>query len=104
MPFKPVGGVGNIDFANAIESLNALQRNPQASRVTGPGSVSFTGSLIYAVSLDSGSLLVSDSAGSWGVAAPGLSIPAGIPSPGYGPAGALITITPSNLSTVHWTC
>lgn len=99
MPYKPIGG-GNLDFG-PLEALNALQRNPQASRVSGVGIQTFTGSLIYAVALDTGSVLVSDSAGSYGVAAPGLSIPAGIPST-YPPSGGSIQITPSNLSTVHW--
>lgn len=102
MPFKPIGG-GNTDFG-PLEALNALQRNPQASRVSGVGVATFTGSLIYAVALDSGSVVVSDSAGSFGVAAPGLSVPAGIPVPGYAPSGGSIQITPSNLSLTHWAC
>jgi hypothetical protein len=109
MTYQPLAN-GNLDFSSLLEGISALQRNPQAYRVSGVGAQSFTGSVIYAIIVESGSVLVNDVSSSYnyGCAAPGISVPAGIPVnivnvTAYGAnPGAGITVTPSNLSTVHW--
>lgn len=108
MPFTPLGN-GNLDFGSLVEALNALQRNPQQSRAYGVGAQSVTGSVIYGVALDSGTVTITDISASkaWGVAAPGISFPFGLQIPEYllspgAAVGGSITVTPSNLSTVHW--
>lgn len=97
MPYSPLG---NVDFGGIAETLSALQRNPQVSRAAGTGAATFTGSVVYAVVLDVGTVQITDIS-TYGVAAPGISVPAGIPVPGYSAAGGSITVTPSS-SNVHW--
>lgn len=99
--FSPIGG-GNVDFG-PLEALSALQRNPQIRRAFGTGVLSITGSVVYAVWPNSGTVTLADATASFlQVAAPGVAFDQGIPTVNP-PSGASLTVTPSNLSTVFTT-
>lgn len=108
MPYSPLAN-GNLDFASLLEAISAIQRNPQTTRASGTGTQSFTGSVIYAIGMEQGNVVISDSISTgynFGVNAPGISVPGGIPFNenavgAYGPSGGSITVTPSS-SNVHW--
>lgn len=104
VPFRPMGG-GNVDFG-MLEGISALQRNPQIQRVFGTGTLTFTGSVLYAVIPNSGTVSITDTTLSYQVAAPGLVFPFGAPLDAYQfttPPGGSVTVTPSNLSQVFVT-
>jgi hypothetical protein len=82
--------VGNLDFTSQLEALNALQRNPQVSRLSFHGvlTASLTASTLYGFSLDSGTVTLTDySSGAFLVRLTG-------PSQGSYPFGAPLALLP----------
>ncbi len=98
--YNPPGG-GNADYGGVAEALSALQRNPQVRRASGVGVLNLTGSIIYGVWANSGTVTVADQSGTFltSFSTP-LVFDQGIPTANAADGGAL-TITPSNLSTVN---
>lgn len=54
--------VGNMDFTSPVEALNALQRNPQAARLSlhGVTTSTFSASTLYGYIIDSGTVTLTD--------------------------------------------
>jgi hypothetical protein len=77
----------NLDYTNPLETLNAIQRNPQLRRLVGNGTV--TTNALYSVVVPTGVAVVTSTAGvEYTIAAPGMVFPFGAPtvySPGIGP-------------------
>lgn len=98
--------VGNFDFTDQLEALNALQRNWQVARLslTNVLTASFTASTLYGYVIDSGSVtLTSGSAGGaflLTLTGPSVaSFPFGAPLAALPPGGAVVATV--SASTVH---
>lgn len=98
--FNPPGG-GNVDFGH-LEGISALQRNPQTRRAFGTGVLNITGSVIYAIWANSGTVSVADTTTFISAMTTPIVFDQGIPTVNPTSGGA-ITVTPSNLSTVFVT-
>lgn len=101
--FNPPGN-GNVDFGH-LEGISALQRNPQIRRAVGTGVQNLTGSVIYAIWANSGTVTVTESTTPttiFSAQTTPIVFDQGIPT--INPvSGGAITVTPSNLSTVFVT-
>lgn len=102
--------VGNLDFTDQLEALNALQRNPQVARLslTNVLTSAFTASTLYGYVLDSGSItLTSGSAGgAFLVKLTGPSaqdFPFGAPLAALPPGSAVVaTVSASTVNATLW--
>lgn len=100
MGFNPAGN-GQVDFG-LVEGVSALQRNPQIRRAFGTGVLSFTGSVIYAIWANSGTVSVADTTTFISAMPTPIVFDQGLPTVNP-PSGGSLTVTPSNLSTVFVT-
>lgn len=102
--FNPPGN-GNVDYG-AVEGISALQRNPQIRRAVGTGVLNITGSVLYAVWANTGTVtIVENTTGGatlFSAQPSPIVFDQGIPTI-YPPTGGALQITPSNLSTVFVT-
>ena len=102
--------VGNLDYTSPLEALNAIQRNPQVTRLSLSGvlTATFTASTLYGYVVDSGSVtLTSGSAGGQFIVkltGPSTgSFSFGAPLVAPPPGGAVVaTVSASTVNAVLW--
>lgn len=102
--------VGNLDFTDEREALNALQRNWQVARLSLSGvlTTTFTASTLYGYVIDAGSVTLNanSSGGQFLLKLSGPSVasfPFGAPLAALPPGGAVVaTVSASTVNAVLW--